>query len=990
MRSIWITCLLVAFSTVPAVGQDPADEDADATGGRIQLELNPGGHTNVLCRVMYTPDGKTLVTSAEDQTVRVWDAMTGEARDVIRVPGPMVGRSVALSRDGKTLAVAARHRNPPGFDFVVYLLSFPEGKIKRAFNLGSARTVAKPPAAPVLAFSPDGSRLAVGGKTIRFWNTADGTPGAAIDTEDGLGEIAFSPDGRQIVTATTAGCSIRNLTTGKTIPLAGKTHGGRLLAGAVAWSGDGKTVATCTRDGLQLWSPEGQLKRAGDPKVPAYSVSFSANSQRLIALVEGENWREVRLLDTVTGKEVGPGRKNAARARPGYVPVAVALSPDGRTLAQLAENDFGRAIRVSATDEVRHIWRVAPPNWLTTANEVLAGWSSDGGSVSWRAVADPAAWTGPATSFDLVNLEFGPTPVSAPRGAALKQGPLSLEPATDSTIQVLNRGTPASLLELLPKSKIVSSQGRLTLVGPDRAAVVEDVAHGFFLFDTNTGKLVRHRRNAGSVLSILSLAPSPDGRYLLALSTSQILSVFDAKDAALLLNLYVQGREWVIWTPNGGYYAASPGGERLIGWRVQNGADHPPSFYPAEQFRKHLYRPDVIKLVLKTGSVVEAVKAANAANAAGAGADRPVPAGEVAVEKLLPPGVTLAVADDTKLPRVTVSVTARQGCPEQPVKSLKLLVDGRPLAGGQAVVAFPAGQEKARYEATWVVDLPPGKHTLTVLARSKDDTPSVSNTVEPRPVPTAETDRPAVYHVAVGVNAYDQPKLALKAARGDAEQLAAGVTAAAKGGTAYQARSTALLVDKAATRAAVFQAIDDVRRAGPRPSDLFVLSFAGHGVRDGGEFFLLTREADPASPAALAKTAIAGAELAKKLADFPCQTVLLLDACHAGAVGTLRPGSDDAARALSDVDVRVAVMCAALGHESAIERNGAGLFTAAVVRALRHDPDAFYDRATGELNVYHLQAFVYQEVTKASDGKQTPYLKMPLAQPAFTLAKFPK
>jgi hypothetical protein len=50
----------------------------------------------------------------------------------------------------------------------------------------------------------------------------------------------------------------------------------------------------------------------------------------------------------------------------------------------------------------------------------------------------------------------------------------------------------------------------------------------------------------------------------------------------------------------------------------------------------------------------------------------------------------------------------------------------------------------------------------------------------------------------------------------------------------------------------------------------------------------------------------------------------------------------------------------------------------------------FYDRETGELNVYHLQAFVYQEVTKASDARQTPYLKMPLAQPAFTLARFSK
>jgi hypothetical protein len=60
-----------------------------------------------------------------------------------------------------------------------------------------------------------------------------------------------------------------------------------------------------------------------------------------------------------------------------------------------------------------------------------------------------------------------------------------------------------------------------------------------------------------------------------------------------------------------------------------------------------------------------------------------------------------------------------------------------------------------------------------------------------------------------------------------------------------------------------------------------------------------------------------------------------------------------------------------------------------VVRALKHDPNVFFDKETGELNVYHLAAFVYQEVVKASQAKQTPYLTMPLAQPAFVVTQFP-
>ncbi len=189
-------------------------------------------------------------------------------------------------------------------------------------------------------------------------------------------------------------------------------------------------------------------------------------------------------------------------------------------------------------------------------------------------------------------------------------------------------------------------------------------------------------------------------------------------------------------------------------------------------------------------------------------------------------------------------------------------------------------------------------------------------------------------------------------------------------------------------------AVEAVRK-NAKANDLFLFSFAGHGLREEGEFFLLTKEADTSNAKSLEKTAVSGAALREKLADFPCQVLLLLDACHsgvfgAGALSGYKPASDEAARALADVDVRVAVMCAALGHEEALEMNGNGLFTWAVLRALQRDRGCFYDQETGELNVYHLQAFVSQEVAKASDYKQTPFLKMPLASPPFVVTQFSK
>src|SRR5262245_37205381 len=146
-----------------------------------------------------------------------------------------------------------------------------------------------------------------------------------------------------------------------------------------------------------------------------------------------------------------------------------------------------------------------------------------------------------------------------------------------------------------------------TLLPGDRAAVGADF--GLYLFDARSGRRLRAFRGHTGV--VWAVAPSPDGRLLLSGCDDQTVRVWDPGRAEPLLSLFVAGDDWVAWTPEG-YYAASPGGERLMGWHVNNGPDAMATFYPAAQFRKSLYRPDVIKLLLRTGGVERALEVADA------------------------------------------------------------------------------------------------------------------------------------------------------------------------------------------------------------------------------------------------------------------------------------------------------------------------------------------------------------------------------------------
>ncbi len=140
---------------------------------RGSLLFDPFGHEGDVCCVAFSPEGHWLITGGRDCTVRVWDVATG--KELQRLGTPMYNRGpwmISVAPDGKTLAVAmGGTREISIWDLQTYQ------EIRR-------RAVPDDPSRPAnkdaydslssVAFSPNGKYIVTGGSAgmVRIWDAA--------------------------------------------------------------------------------------------------------------------------------------------------------------------------------------------------------------------------------------------------------------------------------------------------------------------------------------------------------------------------------------------------------------------------------------------------------------------------------------------------------------------------------------------------------------------------------------------------------------------------------------------------------------------------------------------------------------------------------------------------------------------------------------------------------------------------------------------------
>ena len=345
-----------------------------------------------------------------------------------------------------------------------------------------------------------------------------------------------------------------------------------------------------------------------------------------------------------------------------------------------------------------------------------------------------------------------------------------------------------------------------------------------------------------------------------------------------ILNVYLgENGQWIVWHPQG-YYDASPGADRLIGWHLNRGYDKSASFFEVQQFRSKLYRPDVIDGILETGSLEKAL-----ANLKSKGQDKEeidFREPEVIAEHH-PPSVRITSPSDrwqTESASVTVKGEANS-VNGLPLTALTLLHNG-----SVAHVFRPTRVNQLSMSIEFEMRLKPGANDLVLIAANAKSSSQGQHIVVDLNQPS-RPQQPNAIVLAIGVSEFAEPLTRRSHAASDAQAFVAAMKSHEQG-KLYGNVKTKLLSAKVTENEILdgFQWLADNVQDG----DVAMVFIASQGIVDRRDnFYIATTNSNETKARS---TAVSWRDLMDTLQlDLPdCQRMVFLDLIP--TKNSLRPG----------------------------------------------------------------------------------------------------